>query len=363
VGGLTDLIQLFHAENPGVEFTLSFIPTAELQAAIQEAGAAGELPSLFLAPSAWGPALRTQGLILDLSSTVTAEVQRSLHPLAWAQAAFQNEVLGLPVRMHGNVLYRNRRLAEVPAAALPDLVETGRQLRGTGSVGAALDYAQAYTVPQAEACGGDLLSPDAPPALEGPLGLCWLAVLRDLSRAGPVVFNSDEDLQLFAGSGAAWFIGSTELYPQLAAALGNEDLSVDPWPAFPETGGRLAGYTWTENIYLSAGQQAADQQAAWAFALSMISAEAQADWSHPARGGHLPAFALVEPTEAAMAAMHAAVRSGAALPLWPLDPRYAAILERAARAVSLQGADPETAQRRAIEELRVLGEAAGETGG
>ena len=73
--------------------------------------------------------------------------------------------------------------------------------------------------------------------------------------------------------------------------------------------------------------------------------------------------ALAEPTEAAVAAMHAAVRSGTALPLWSLDPIHIEILERAARAVSLQGAEPETAQRRAVEELHVLSEAGDQPGG
>jgi ABC-type glycerol-3-phosphate transport system substrate-binding protein len=363
VGGLTDLINLFQAEHPAVEFSLSYIPADELEVAIREAAVAGELPSIFLAPSPWGPELGAQGVILDLSPSVTAEIQRSLHPLAWSQVAFQNEVLGLPVRMHGNVLYRNRSLAQIPAASLPDLLETSRRLRGTTSVGAALDFGYLYTVPQSEACGGGLLSPGSQPAVEGALGLCWLTVLRDLSRAGPVVFNTEEDLQLFLAGGAAWFVGSTELYPLLVRSLGEANLAVDSWPTYPGTGGRMAGYVWTENAYLSAALQGPDLQAAWSFALRMISPEAQLSWSQTARGAHLPTFALAEPTEAAVAAMHAAVRSGTALPLWSLDPIHIEILERAARAVSLQGADPETAQRRAVEELHVLSQAGDQPGG
>ena len=363
MGGLTDLINLFQAEHPSVVFSLSYIPAGELELAIREAAAAGELPSIFLAPSPWGPALSAQGAIFDLGPSVTAEIQRSLHPLAWSQVAFQNEVLGLPVRMHGNVLYRNRSLAQIPAASLPDLMETSRRLRGTTSVGAALDFGYLYTVPQSEACGGGLLSPGSPPAVEGTLGLCWLTVLRDLSRAGPVVFNTEEDLQLFQAGGAAWFVGSTELYPMLVQSLGEANLAVDSWPTYPGTGGRLAGYAWTENAYLSAALQGADLQAAWDFALRMISPEAQLSWSQTAHGGHLPTFALAEPTEAAVAGMHAAVRSGTALPLWSLDPIHIGILERAARAVSLQGAEPDTAQRRAEEELHVLGEAGDQPGG
>jgi ABC-type glycerol-3-phosphate transport system substrate-binding protein len=363
VGRLTELIEAFQSAHPGVEFALTYVPEDEMEAAIQQAGSQGELPSIFLGPSAWGPALSAQGLILDLSSTVTAEVQRSLHPLAWSQVAYQNQVLGLPVRMHGMVLYRNRKLAQVPAASLPDLVETARLLRGTASVGAALDFGYRFTVPHAQACGGGLLSPEAPPALDGALGLCWLTVLRDLSRAGPVVFNTDEDLELFRSGGAAWFVGSTELYPMLTQALGEANLAVDPWPTFPGTGGRLAGSTWTENAYLSADLRGDDLEAAWSFVLSMLTAEAQLSWSQSIHGGHLPAFALVDPAEAAVAAMHAAVRSGTPLPLWSLDPNHVAVLERAARGVSLQGAEPETAQRRALEELRVLGEAGGQPGG
>jgi hypothetical protein len=265
--------------------------------------------------------------------------------------------------MHGYVLYRNRRLAQVPAASLPDLIETARLLRGTGNVGAALDFGYRFTLPHAQACGDGLLTPDSAPVVDGALGLCWLTVLRDLSRAGPVVFNTEEDMQLFLSGGAAWFVGSSELYPLLARSLGESDLAVDEWPVYPETGGRLAGYVWTENAYLSPGLSQDDLQVAWTFALAMLTAEAQLSWSQVVHGSHLPAFALVDPTDAGVAALHAAVRSGMAQPLWSIDPDHIAILERAARAVSLQGTEPETAQRRAIEELRVLGEVEGQPGG
>lgn len=361
--GLTDLIQTFRAEHPAVEVSLSYVPAAELEQSIEAAAASGELPSILLAPSPWGPRMNAQGMLLDLSPSVPAEVQRSLHPLAWSQVAFQNEVLGLPIRLHGNVLYRNRTLAPVPAASLPDMLETSRRLRGTAGVGAALDFGYRYTLPHAQACGASLLSPTAPPSLDGPPALCWLTLLRDLSRVGPVIFNTDEDLDLFLAGGAAWFVGSTELYPQLVQALGADNLSVDPWPTYPASRGRLAGYVWSENAYLTTGHSEDESQSAWAFALRMISSEPQLDWSQPAHGGHLPTFALVEPAESVVAAMHAAVRSGTALPLWTLDPRHIDILERAARAVSLQGTDPETAQRRALDELHVLSAAGEEPGG
>ena len=69
------------------------------------------------------------------------------------------------------------------------------------------------------------------------------------------------------------------------------------------------------------------------------------------RGSHIPVLISLESDAADVAAMHAALLGGAPLPLWPEVEAYIEILERAARAVSLQGADPETAQRRAIEEL------------
>ena len=74
-------------------------------------------------------------------------------------------------------------------------------------------------------------------------------------------------------------------------------------------------------------------------------------FSQGTRGGHIPVLVNLEPDAADVAAMHAALLDGAPLPLWPEVQTYTETLERAARAVSLQGADPETAQRRAIEEL------------
>ncbi len=349
--GLNDRIESFQSEHPNVSFSLAFIPGETMRQRVEQANNRGELPTLYFGPSNWGPSLQEAGALIDVRSMITPEFQRSLQPLAWRQVSYRGEVLGVPLHMHGNVLYRNRALAAVPAANLRDLLQTARSLRGTSFVGAALDFGYRYSTPHAEACGGSILSRDAPPAIDGPLGLCWLQLLQALSTAGPVVLNTDEDYELFASGGAAWWVGSTELHDQLADAIGSLNLAVDPWPVYEATGGRMAGYVWTENAYFSPDLDEDTLLSAWAFVSALMTPEAQFLFTQGNWGSHIPVLNDVEPEAAKVAAMQAALLSGSPLPLWPEAEAYTDTLERAARAVSLQGADPETAQRRAIEEL------------
>jgi maltose-binding protein MalE len=190
VRALNELIETFQSRNPEIEFKLSYIPGDELRAAIDEART---LPSLILAPSTWAAELFESGITQDLSTQPTDEFRMLVHPLPWAQATHDGQVLGIPVQMHGNVLYRNRELAPIPAGTLDGLVQADEALRGTFNEGIAQDYGFPIVAPFAAACGGQLMLDGSAPNLKDPLVRCWLELIRDLTPAGPVFFNSNED--------------------------------------------------------------------------------------------------------------------------------------------------------------------------
>jgi ABC-type glycerol-3-phosphate transport system substrate-binding protein len=351
VRAFNELIQAFQSRFPQVMFSVSYVPAEGLRSAIEEAATSGALPSVFLAPSIWGPELMQAGIIFDVSEQPTDELEAVIHPLAWSQTTSAGQMLGLPVQMHGNVLYRNRGLVSVPAATVEGLVATAQTFRGTTNVGQSLDFGFDAVGPFSLACGGALIQQSAPPDLETDVAPCWLRLLRELSLAGPVGFNTQEDFMRFEAGEAGWLIESTERYDDFRTALGSDAVAVDPWPVYQSTGEPLAGFVWTENAYFTTALQEDEFSMAWAFVTSLLSAQSQAALSNPTGASNLPVHAATVPLVGPPAQMRAAILGGTALPLWSPDPRYMEALERAARAVSVQGAEVETALRRAIDEL------------
>ena len=354
VRALNELIEVFQVRNPGISFAVSYIPADELRTAVDEAGVAEALPSLVLAPSTWARDLVDSGLIQDLSSRPTDEFRMLVHPLPWAQATHQGQVLGIPIRMHGNVLYRNRELAPIPAGTLEGLVQADEALRGTFNEGVAQDYGLPIVAPFAAACGGQLMMDGSPPDLTGPVTRCWLELLRDLGPAGPVVFNSDEDRELFEAGQAGWLIESTEQFDSLREALGEGGLTIDRWPVNQETGDSLAGYVWTENVYFSSGQKPEDFDSAWEFLEFLLSEDSQLALSNPNGAGHIPVHISAPPLPGHVGQMHSALLQGTALPTSSPRLEYTEVLERAARAVSVLGTPIELALQRAIAELAAV---------
>ena len=351
VRSLNELIRSFQSRHPEVDFAVGYVPPDELRTTLEQAYSEGELPSLFLAPSIWAPELLAAGMILDLSDQAVDQLKPTVHSLAWSQVAYRGKLVGLPIRMHGDVLYRNRELASVPVATVEGLVETARAFRGTSAVAINLDYRYSTIVPFALACGGLLVQVGAAPDLQGETGPCWLSLLQELGRAGPVIFNSDLDREAFQAGESGWLIESSELYESFAKILGEGKVAVDPWPLYEGTGQPLAGYVWTENLYFRVRQEPTDLEAAWAFAAFLLSAESQLTLSNPTGAGNLPVHAASFPLVGALGQIRQALLGGTPRPLDAPEPQYVEILQRAARAVSIQGTAVDIALRKAIEEL------------
>lgn len=348
---LNELIEAYQQRSPATQFSVAYVPADELRQTVETAFDSGSPPSIFLGPSSWGPELVQAGLVVDLSQLPVDQLESVVQPLAWSQVEFGGRTIGLPIQMHGTVLYRNRELAPVPAATVENLVDAAQGYRGTQNVGISLDYEFSTVAPFAQACGAPLLEQAAPLDLDSPAVPCWLELLQELSLAGPVDFDTDADRARFAEGGSAWQIDSTDQYATYSAALGAQTLVVDPWPAFESTGQPIAGYVWTENLYFSSGIGSSELEQAWSFAATLLSADSQLALSNPNRAGIIPVHAAVPSPAGALGQMHQALLGGWSLPLWTIPAEQVGILERAARAVSLQGADVETALRRAMEEL------------
>jgi ABC-type glycerol-3-phosphate transport system substrate-binding protein len=348
---LTLLADAFTSLHPNVEFSITYVPADEIIPSLIQPAAQGVSPTVFFASSGHGPHLLDTGIIRDLRLDLPPDLPAQIYPLAWSQVRFGEAVLGVPIRQHGNVLYRNRSLAPRPAGTLADLRETADELRSVGLTGAYFDFATEFSAPFADTCDADFAPLEGSSDFAESAGLCWLELLQFMSASGPVTMDSDEDLLLFESSESGWYLGSTEELESLNQILGENVVSIDPWPHYARTGRRLSGFVWTENAYIHAGVDEIDLAANLEFLLFLISPEAQLTLAGIHGGRFNSVRPSVRPEDPQLEQIKATLELGVPLPIWAGPDPYHEALERAIRAVGIQGTDPNTAYERALLDL------------
>jgi ABC-type glycerol-3-phosphate transport system substrate-binding protein len=351
---LTALIDDFQEINPGVTFSITYLDEETLFARLEDLQPGEGSPTIIFGPSRWGPQLYNRGVIEDLASTFPPNLADGIDPLALSQIENMGTILGVPLQMNGSVIFRNRALAANAATTLSELVLASRDLDQVLPHGAILDLGFERSSAFSYTCGGPLFQEDGSHELADELGTCWLELLQEVSEAGQVIFNSEDDRQRFQASEVAWIIeDSTSRFPILQA-LGPDAVVVDRWPVYRETGTRLVGYVWTENAYLSSLSSELDYQASWALLVFLLSPEAQLAFSQSGQGGMVPVIGALEPSDPLIAQIKEALKDGIPYPLGlELNPLVEPF-ERAAKAVAIQGAELETARLRALEEIQEL---------
>jgi ABC-type glycerol-3-phosphate transport system substrate-binding protein len=349
VSALSDLLEKFQEQHPRVQVRLSYYRADQLLEAFHSATAAGQGPTILLGPSAWGPGLLRDGLIETVSSRVLSEQRETISELIWSQATISGAVLGLPVRLRGVVLYRNRDLAPQPAMSLDDLLEQAAAVSTRHAAEPVFDLGFEFSGAQITACGGTLLRAGGGLAFDEATGICWLNLLSRFRQVGRPVFNSAADRATFIAGHSPWLIDTTDALPEIVQALGAENVSIDAWPA---TGGddlQLSGYVWTDNAYLAAGTTTADLEASWALASLLISPDEQARHAQAEGSWFLPVLGTVQPLEAIAAQAQDVLLANTAMPLASNLEVYAVPLERAVSSVVSQAGDPYKALERATE--------------
>lgn len=340
---LQQVITVFQERYPEVTFAIAYYPEEEFRAAVAGVALEENAPSIFFAPSNWGPKLWQDGVIMDLTTIADVELQATINPLAWSQVEYDSVILGLPIEMLGVFLFRNRSLVQEPAATLDELISVTQKLKDERDIGAGLDYGFTFSVSQLAACDGNLLDENGELAVNNEIGICWLKLLRSLRDAGQVTFNTDDDLHLFETGKSAWLIEKSSEVPHMEKVVGVNNIAVDPWPIYNETGKRLAGFVWTENAYLVEGSTPVDLEASWAFMRYLLTPEAQLILSDPDGAYHLPVLNGLELTDVLQAQMSASLPSGVSLPLVVNLDLYYEPLEGAVRWMAIHGATPELA--------------------
>ncbi len=349
------VIDRFLEQNPGSNFSIAYFPEEDLAGALEAIKEGGMGPSIVFAPSTWGARIWSQGLIVDITDRIDEELETNVHPLAWSQVTYQDARIGLPLELQGVVLYRNRSLAGAAPQNVNAWVEAARQLKEEGKVGIAFDLGFDFTVSQIAACGGSVMDEMGAVTIDNPAGYCWLELLSYIRGPSRVTFNSDEDLALFETGQAGWVIDGTWNARRYEEAVGIQNLIVDLWPLYEDTDRRLAGFVWTENMYLLQGLSDVEMEAAWAFMRYLLTPEAQGLLSQSSNADHLSVLSGLESSDILQRELTAALFMGVPRPIFEDLDLYRPVLESAVEMAAVQGSNPELAIDVALSKIELLG--------
>jgi maltose-binding protein MalE len=334
------VIQLFAAEYPNVLIRVTYVRESELISSLRDAPY-GEGPTVFLGSSDLGPGLWDNGRIQELGDLVSSELHTDILPIAWSQAVYEGQVVGIPMSLEGVLLYRNRDLVLTPAEDVNELVSTSISLANQGlAIGSALDFGFLFSVSQLQACDGAIYAADDTMGFAGDTGRCWLQLVKRLSESGRVTINTDVDQDLFVSGESAWLIDLAENAPGLIDAIGEDNLAIDNWPIYEVTQESMGGFVWTESAFIPVGITPTETATAWSFISFMLTPQVQLLLADPNGAWHIPVLDDLELENGLQIQVTESLMQGIPLPLKSSLTQCAMGLENAVRLVAQQGADP-----------------------
>ncbi|MFC2015797.1 extracellular solute-binding protein [Chloroflexota bacterium] len=353
IPALTKVIAAFQEMHSDVQFDVQYVPFGDLRGQVETAAATGGGPGVLIGASDWGPALFDAKAVTDLSTLASEELLQTINPAALGAVKYRDALIGLPQTIRGVVMIRNRSIiADVPAT-FDELVAAAQTATAGDIVGASLEQGFFFSAGHLDGLGGLLMDEQGQPLFNDEKGVEWLNLLDLFEEAGPTEYYTDNDVDLFKAGKVGIIIDVTWNMSDLAKAIGAENLVIDPWPL------PLSGYVQTENIYLGANVEGADQDASWKFVEFFLSPAAQALL---AGAGHIPAVADVEVTDPLMSQAADALAGGAAFPVIPEMGAYWEPMDTALRSFSDEGAEPEAVLSQAYNSVTAaVAEIRGET--
>jgi len=333
-------LENFQEKFPEIKISISYFPSDELLDRYRSAAESSQEPTILFGPSEWTRQLSQEGFIRDIHGRTTQEFIESIQPIAWEGVTRSPFILGLPFSMEGIVLYRNQELISEAPQSIDDLVESAGDLDGDEQIGIVLDVGFLYTGSFLPTCDGEFIDPSGSLLLTLEAGQCWLEILDQWPLAGSATQNSDQDLEAFVDGRAAWLVDGTWNAQEIIAAIGEEQLAVDPWPVYSPTEKVLAGYAWNRNIYFGTNSTEENFDAAWILARYLLTPEVQIDFGESTRGLHVPVLRTVQTVQPWLQELIAAMASNIPIPQFPDFNIFAEELEVAAYDVSRRGYDP-----------------------
>jgi arabinogalactan oligomer/maltooligosaccharide transport system substrate-binding protein len=336
IEGLTAAAELFQQQNPGITFDQLFVPFDDLRAKYETAVASGEGPTLLIGAADWGPAFYNAELVTDLTPFASTAFLSSINQAALASTQYKDALVGLPLGLKGVVMFRNASIIPEAPADFEDLVAKAQAATAGDVVGANLERGFFFSAGHLTGQGGQLMTPEGDPAFNTEEGVAWAELLDRFTEAGPAEYYTDNDVNLFKAGAAGIIIDGTWNMNDLAAAIGEDNLKVDLWPA------GMSGYVQNDNIYMGANAVDNDQSATWAFMKFLLTPDAQKLIADNNKG-YIPSVAGVEVPDRLRQEAVAAFAAGTAFPVIPEMGAYWGPMDNALKAVFDQGTDPAAA--------------------
>jgi ABC-type glycerol-3-phosphate transport system substrate-binding protein len=325
---LEELRRNFEAAHPTVDVQLVAHPADALLETFRQQTLAGAGPDLLVFPRSELPALAESGLIQALDDSLIARIMVN-QPIALSTATLSGTAYGVTLATEFPTLYYRRDLLTPSFVSVEDFV------------------AQAKTVglvipPTFAATAGLLLVVDPEPFDDdGPSPsalLSYFTALTDLATSPSVHFTTDP--APFLGGSAALLIASSNDYPRLADAVG-DDLGVATWPGHGLTSWRVP-VQGEPVIAISLNITRQNADAANQVVAYLLAPDSQSLWF--ARTGQAPVNPYALPDRELVTAWGNALRWGFPVPIAPESAVDAlAALDSAVREVVLQGLPPATA--------------------
>lgn len=347
---LIDIIAAFQDKYPNVQFDVLYLPFNDLRARFESAASTGGGPTVLIAPPEWAHVFYSAGLTSELSSMAKRDLLSKIHPVALEAARYQDYLIGIPYTIQGSVMFRNKSIIPTSPETLGDLIEKSTAATSGDVIGLDFEAGPFFSIPHLAACDGKLMEDNGDPAFNNEAGVCWLNIIKSFKEAGlPVEVNSDNDTNLFKAGRAGTIVDGTWNMENLAAAIGNDNLVIDPWPRTER--GHMSGYVQTELLMLNANAVSEDAAAGWKFIEFFVSPEAQALLADPTKAGYIPVITGIDIKNPLVSEAYRALSDGIAYPGVPEIDAYWVPLESAIKSVVEQGRDPGEALQQAEDEV------------
>jgi len=346
---LLGAIGSFQEEFPQVSIEVNFIPSRELRQRFEAVSIDGILPTILIGPTEWGTEFFESGLIQDLSGFYDTEDFTGIPLGILGSVNYKDSLIGLPViYKEGVVIFRNSTIIEEVPVTFEELVIMAQDAAHGGIVGAYLDCGFLYSGGHLAGLGGRLIDDTGAPRFNEKQGIEWLNLLIRFKEAGPLAFNSDDDLEYFKRGSAGLIIDGTWNIESIVDSIGEEHLAVDPWPE------SLSGFFRTESMFLTASIGNEQASAGKEFMQYLLSREIQAELGGNEITGPVPVMRLTGDIHPIKTQMQEAFDGGTALPVLPQMEVYWDVMNEAIASVLDGTAAPEEALDRAEAEINSL---------
>ena len=342
---LDEIIRGYKLKNPDLRVQAMYVPYDDLLERYVQEVESGNGPDLLLGAGEWGTILYDRGVISAIPVQIIPELELDINPSAYKAIMYENIPIALPYAIDGIVMVRNTAIIPSAPETFEELVILSQDASKGRIIGAYLERGDLFAYGQLTACGGQMIFPNGYPGFNNSSGLCWFNLLEMFETAGPISFNSDDDLVRFkAGNIGLIFVGTWQL-PGLQESLG-DNIRIDPWPAYGES--HLSGYVWTENIYISSLAERLEFDNALKFSQYFLSPEGQAAF---AELGIIPATLYRDVRDPLVLQAVAALIDGTPYPVSPKFESYLEPMHEALLAVFEQGIAPSIALQAAEDKI------------